>query len=311
MMSNHPARAGPVVYFGMRCAFSGPPLAALLAAGHDVRAVVLPGASFGPAVVHYAPPRGLPMAGSPPGDDLDGLARRAGIPILSIRGPRHPDVAGAVAALCPAVIAVACFPWRLPRAVLDFPPLGCLNVHPSLLPIGRGPEPIFWTFHRGDRETGTTIHLMTARLDAGPIVCQERIAVPDGIRGPDLERQLADLGGRLLVEALAQLATGTAGPTPQDETRVTAAPHPTAADLIVPTDRPARWAFNFVRGAAPLGWPLRLHVVETGDQFQVLDAIDVTDYSQQHEPVSIEGAILTAQFHPGAARFLLPPSPSR
>ncbi|MGH2532823.1 MAG: methionyl-tRNA formyltransferase [Thermomicrobiales bacterium] len=294
-----------LLYFGMRCAFSGPPLAALLAAGYDVRAVVLPGAPFGPAVVHQSPAPLVPIAGRQ-NDDLDAIAQRAAVPIISVRDPRHLDAIAAIVSLRPAVIAVACFPWRLPRAILDLPPLGCLNVHPSLLPVGRGPEPLFWTFRHGERETGTTIHRMVARFDAGPIILQERIAVPAGIRAPDLERQLAEIGGRLLVDAIDQLAAGTAQPVPQDETRATTAPYPTDDDYLVSTDRPARWAFNFVRGVASLGRPLYLHVVDTGERFPLRDALDFTVNGRLDAPTQRDGNHLTVQFHPGTARFLLP-----
>ncbi|MGH2601887.1 MAG: methionyl-tRNA formyltransferase, partial [Dehalococcoidia bacterium] len=231
--------------------------------------------------------------------------QRAGIPMISIRDPRHPDAIETIAALRPAMIAVACYPWRLPRAILDLPLLGCLNVHPSLLPVGRGPEPIFWTFRRGERETGTTIHLMDERFDAGLILLQERIAVPGGARARDIERQLATIGGRLLVEAIDRVVAGSARSFPQDDTLTTAAPYPTNDDYVVATDRPARWAFNFVRGVAPHGGPLRLHVVATGEQFPLLDALDCTENGRLDVPALRHGNILTVQFHPGTARFIL------
>ena len=128
------------------------------------------------------------------------------MPLLTINGFGDPAVAEAIAGYEPDVIAVACFPWRVPANLRRIPRLGILNVHPSLLPRGRGPEPLFWTFRRGERETGTTVHLMDGGFDTGPVLRQERLPVPAGIDGGELERRLAKLGGRLLVEAIVGLA---------------------------------------------------------------------------------------------------------
>jgi methionyl-tRNA formyltransferase len=65
-------------------------------------------------------------------------------------------------------VVVACFPWKLPPALLARPRLGGLNVHPSLLPLGRGPEPVFWTLRRGERRTGATIHRLDGRVGHRP-----------------------------------------------------------------------------------------------------------------------------------------------
>src|SRR6266536_191528 len=98
----------------------------------------------------------------------------------------------------PETICVACFSKRIPRDILDIPRLGCLNVHPSLLPANRGPEPLFWTFREGNQRTGVTIHLMDEGMDTGPIVAQEALEIPDGISYTQLEAQCAELGGKLL-----------------------------------------------------------------------------------------------------------------
>jgi methionyl-tRNA formyltransferase len=236
---------------------------------------------------------------------IDDLVAGAGIPLLAIREPGHPAVVAAIRELAPAVIVVACFPWLVPRAVRELPPLDCLNVHPSLLPAGRGPDPIFWTFRRGEESTGTTIHQLTGRFDAGSIVRQQAIAVPDGIRAPDLEQRLAEMGGELLVAALGDL---TAGPPTlhlrrQDERAATSAPFPTDEDFTVPTDRSAKWAFNFVRGVAPLGYPLILEVDETGQRWPIRDALDWVPTGALARPVIVRDDLITARFRPGIVRF--------
>jgi methionyl-tRNA formyltransferase len=274
-----------VVYFGMRCDFSVAPLRALLAAGFDVRAVVLPGVGSA--------------------SELDRIAEAAGVPRLQIEGLRDPAVGDAIAEHRSDVIVVACFPWKLPRRLLELPPLGCLNVHPSLLPIGRGPEPVFWTLRRGERRTGATIHRMDRGLDTGPILAQDAIAVPEGIRAPELERRLSGLGARLLVPALDAMLAGTATLGPQDDAMATHAPVPGAADFVVPTNLPARWAYNFVRGAAPLGGPLELHLLATRERIRLRDALDYSpDTVLDHPLIPQPDGSLLVQFKPGTVRLI-------
>jgi methionyl-tRNA formyltransferase len=293
----------PVVFFGMRCAFSQPPLRALLAAGVDLRAVVVPGPAIGPPVTRQRPGKRLPLAGME--TTIDDLVAGAGVPLFAIREPGHPEVVAAIRELAPAVIVLACFPWLLPRAVRELPPLGCLNVHPSLLPIGRGPDPLFWTFRRGEERTGVTIHQLTGRFDAGPIVRQQAIAVPDGIRAPDLEQRLAEMGGTLLVAALGDLI---AGPPllrlrMQDEREATSAPFPADEDFTVPTDRSARWAFNFVRGIAPLGHSLTLVVNASGERWPIRDALAWEPAGTLAQSVIVREDEIVARFRPGIVRF--------
>lgn len=336
-MSNEVDQGAPplrVVFFGMRCAASGPPLAALLDAGFDVRSVVLPASPAAPPVRQLPPVspasylqvslqaatvacedlshcrgRGhdAPTSGRRGRDEADivHLAHGAGIPILEIASLQHPAALTAVAAHRPDVIVTACFPRRLPAALLAVPSLGGVNVHPSLLPVGRGPEPVFWTLRRGERRTGATVHQMDAAFDAGPILAQEAIDVPSGIRAPDLELSLARLGARLLVPALRALAAGHAAPRPQDDALATYAAIPTATDYIVPTNLPARWAYSFVRGVAPLGGPLLLHVLATGERFSLQDALTYTEGESMERPLVRMGTDLLVRFRPGTVRYRL------
>jgi len=240
----------------MPCAFSATPLAALIAAGLDVAAVVLPGPPGGePFRWNHPPPRLQsrialsPHGGGDTVPSLMTIAHAAGIPLLFVASIRSGAVVAQIARLRPDVMAVACFPERLPPALLRLPPLGALNLHPSLLPRDRGPSPLFWAFHRGADETGATVHLMEETLDTGPIVRQTRVPIPRGTPLADLERTLATLGGRLLVEAVLARAGGDLSTTPQDPSLATSASFPTTADTLVdPTTWSARRAFHFVRG---------------------------------------------------------------
>jgi methionyl-tRNA formyltransferase len=201
-----------------------------------------------------------------------------------------------------AVAVAACFPWRLPAAALAIPPTGVLNVHPSLLPAGRGPEPVFWTLRRGVGVSGVTVHRMDTGLDTGPIVAQTTMDILDGIRAPALEEALMAKGGRLLVTALPQLAAGTLRPWPQPEEGASYASPPTAADWTMMTSLPAAWAWRFARGVAPLGGPLR--VIAGGEAISVCDAVAWSPEDRLPERVIVEDeATLRVRFSPGWVRF--------
>lgn len=273
----------------MACAGSLPPLHALLRANADLRAVAVPEDDRSPA------------GGAPP--EIVAIARRAGVPVVPIPNLQSAAVE-AIAAYAPDLIVVACFPWRLPRALRDLPRYGCLNLHPSLLPKGRGPEPIFWTLRRGERQTGVTLHQIDAGFDSGPVLAQATVPVPFGVRAPALEHHLMTLGGDLLVDLLPRFGEGTIEPIPQEASAVTVAPVPGAVDWLVPTTLPAAWAYAFTRGVAPLGGPLTLAVGATRRTYAIHDALAYAAAAPMTEPVVIERpGIMRVRFRPGWVRF--------
>jgi len=278
-----------LVFLGMPCTGSAIVLRALLAAGFDVGALVLAGEESGAD-------GGGPAA----------VALAAGVPVVWVDERRRLSAAVAPVGDRLEAMVAACFPWRVPSVVRSRAPLGCLNVHPSLLPANRGPEPVFWTLRRGERRTGATVHLMDAGLDTGPIVAQAEVAVSPGVRAPDLEERLMALGAELVAGALPRLAAGELAPAPQDQALATAAPLPSAADWLVPTNLPAGWAYGFARGVAPLGGPLTVLVGATGDRLPVADAVDHHPTGRLDAPLlREEGGLARVRFRPGWVRFRL------
>ncbi|MCL1848372.1 MAG: methionyl-tRNA formyltransferase [Clostridiales bacterium] len=108
----------------------------------------------------------------------------------------------------PEVIVVAAFGMLLPAPLLDMAPLGCLNIHTSLLPAYRGAAPIQWALLNGEGETGVTIMRMDEGLDTGPILMQEKLAIPEDMDYGELYNALSSLGARLLLDVLPQWAKG-------------------------------------------------------------------------------------------------------
>ncbi len=293
-----------VVFMGMTGRFSPPSLLALLESGIDVRAVVLPtrarrDGSF--PVARLEPPRtrSLPVLSSSLHTSIAPIAWEHAIPVWEVSSMSHPETHALYASLGPDAYCVACFSLYIPRSILDIPRLGCLNVHPSLLPENRGPDPLFWTFHQGSSQTGVTIHLMDEGLDTGPIVAQQRIDVPEGITYTQLEARCAELGGSLLARSLWDLYHGTASTTRQDESRSYYLPSPTQDDYKVQAaEWPAQRAYRFVKGAASREQPITL--VSEGQIIQVADvisyshlAIDTTTH--KHETDQLQSTSETIQ----------------
>ena len=252
----------------------------LKAAEHEVGAVVL----AGPEIA---------------GDTLADEATGRGVPL---RWVDRASVADAVRASRPDLLVVACFPWRLSPEVLAIPRLGGVNIHPSLLPALRGPEPIFWTYRHGLRTTGVTVHELDAEFDHGAILAQAALPVPPGSRGEALEAQLMEVGATLLVEALPGVERGSLRAVPQDETRASNAPSPTPGDLVVSSMLPASWAWGFVRGVSGMGGPLVVHA--GGRAIAVRDALAFDPEERLAEAVHEEAdGKVTVRFSPGWVRF--------
>jgi methionyl-tRNA formyltransferase len=175
------------------------------------------------------------------------------LPLAQPPGLRSPEVQDALAREAPEAIVVAAYGRFLPAAVLGLPPLGCLNVHPSLLPRHRGPAPIQGVLLAGDAETGVTIILLEERMDAGPMLSQERVPLGPADDATTLEPRLAVLGARLLVETLPSWAVGAISPRPQDESAATYTHLLTKADGRLDWAAPAELLSRQVRACA--GWP--------------------------------------------------------
>jgi methionyl-tRNA formyltransferase len=237
------------------------------------------------------------------------LAEQHGIPVIEIGRLASAHTLAALAAFQPDVICVASFPWRLPRTLLALPRLGCLNLHPSLLPAYRGPMPNFWVLRHGEQYSGVTLHLMDEQLDTGDILLQARLEIPEGISITELERRSAALGAPLMVQAVHLLASGTARGRKQQPEQGSYYSRPTAEDFQISTTRPARWAFNFIRGVSFMNSPLELQI---GDQrFRVGQALDYQADGVLGQPYRREGNGLWAQCTPGVLHVTLKAWPQR
>ena len=217
----------------MRIVFAGtpefavPPLRALLGTSHDICGV-------------YTQPdrpagRGRKLTPSP----VKLIAQEAGLPVFQPETLKDEAAQAELSALKPDLMVVVAYGLLLPRAVIDTPPLGCINIHASLLPRWRGAAPIQRSILAGDAETGVTIMYIEPRLDAGPMLLKKSCPIgPDDTAG-DLHDRLARIGAEALLEALPPIAAGTAQPELQDESLVTHAAKISKDDAQLDWSRPA------------------------------------------------------------------------
>ena len=147
------------------------------------------------------------------------LAQGLGLPLAKPASLKAPDGPAAIAAAQPELMVVAAYGLILPKPVLTIPPLGCLNIHASLLPRWRGAAPVQRAIQAGDAETGVAIMVMEAGLDTGPVLLQRRVPIRATDTGGTLTETLADLGAEAIVDALARLPS--LAPVAQDSAGVT------------------------------------------------------------------------------------------
>ncbi len=152
------------------------------------------------------------------------LAEAYHLPVFQPAKLRVPGVLEQLQSWQPDLIVVAAYGRILPTTILTLPPLGCINVHASLLPKYRGAGPIQWAIANGETETGITIMQVSAPMDAGDILLQKAMPIAATDTGGSLHDKLARLGAAALQEAIALLKAGRLTPRQQNEAEVTHAP---------------------------------------------------------------------------------------
>jgi methionyl-tRNA formyltransferase len=215
-----------------------PSLRALHEQGHDV------------ALVVTQPDRpGHRMKLNPP--PVKVAAQELGLPVYQPERIRDPEAVERLRALNPDLLVVVAYGQIIPRSVLDIPRLGAVNVHASLLPRHRGAAPVAHAILAGDHETGVTIMRMDEQLDHGPILAVQAIPIDAREDAAKLTARLADMGAKLLVEALANFdQLRVVG---QEHTRATPAPRLKKEDGELEWEMGAEEIDRRVRALQP--WP--------------------------------------------------------
>ncbi len=219
--------------------FSVPTLMEIVGQGHEVVAV------------YSQPPRPSGRGMEERKTPVHQAADRLGLPVFTPASLKSEEEQEAFRALDADVAVVVAYGLLLPKAILDAPREGCLNLHGSLLPRWRGAAPIQRAIMAGDRETGVQVMRMDEGLDTGDICMSETIAISDQMTAQDLHDRMMVLGADLMVRALAALSRGSLGCQPQIEDGVTYAKKIDKAEARIDFAEPAATIHNLIRGLSP------------------------------------------------------------
>lgn len=178
-------------------------------------------------------------------------AKRLGLPVLTPKTLRTGDARAEFAAFDADAAVVVAYGLILPKPILDAVPLGCFNLHASLLPRWRGAAPINRAVMAGDAESGVTVMKMDEGLDTGGMAMMERVAIDPDMTAGDLHDRLAAIGGDLMHRALGALERGSLQVVPQPESGVTYAEKIDKAETRIDWSRPAQDVHNHIRGLSP------------------------------------------------------------
>lgn len=197
-------------------------------------------------------PKGRKMVMTPP--DVKVCAEKLGIPVFQPSSMRSEEAYNSLKELNPDVIVVAAYGQILPKAVLDLPKFGCVNIHGSLLPKYRGAAPIQQSVLDGEKVTGVTTMLMDVGLDTGDILLKAETEIGENETAGELFDRLAVLGGELIVQTLDKLKKGEITPQKQDESLATHTSKITKDLCPIDFNKTAYEVHNKVRGLNP--WPV-------------------------------------------------------
>lgn len=174
-------------------------------------------------------------------------------PVFQPTKLKDPAFAESLKALDADAFVIVAYGRIIPQTVLDLPKLGNVNVHPSLLPLWRGPSPMQAAIAHGDAETGITIMLIDAEMDHGPLLAQTRFALAERETLPSLTERVITMGAPLLVSELKKLAAGTTAPQEQNHAHATFCKLLTKEDGVITHEHSAEEIDRVIRAYTP--WP--------------------------------------------------------
>ncbi|MFB5678982.1 methionyl-tRNA formyltransferase [Paenibacillus terreus] len=219
--------------------FAVPSLEALLEDGYNVVGVV----------TQPDKPQGRKKILTPP--PVKEAAVKHGLSVMQPQRLRLPEAVAELAQWKPDVIVTAAYGQILPKAVLDMPQFGCLNVHGSLLPRYRGGAPIQRAIINGETVTGVTLMYMAEGLDTGDMIAKVEVPIEPEDTSGTVFAKLSTAGAQLLREQLPLLLAGKAGRTPQNEDEATYAPNLTREDEKIDWQHSSQAIYNRIRGLVP------------------------------------------------------------
>ena len=197
------------------------------------------------------------------------LAKRLGLTVIRTGNIKSEEIIGKIKEVKPDLGIMADFGQIVPKAILDIPKYGILNIHPSLLPLHRGPSPVQYTILEGDRFGGVTIMLTSPKMDAGPIISQGKVELSDGETSTTLKDYLAEFGANLLLNSIPYYIAGDLKPKEQNESKATYSQMIKKEDGLVDETTPAEIVDRKIRAFDT--WP-KVSIMVGGRRIQLIAA---------------------------------------
>ncbi len=243
----------------------------------QLEALIENGADIVGVVTQPDKPKGRKMILTPP--PVKVTAEEHGIAVYQPSTLRGEEFATLLDSLAPELIIVAAYGKILPENIINYPKLGCINVHGSLLPKYRGAAPIQRAIIDGERETGITIMYMDVGLDTGDMLSKVTVPIEMDDNFETMHDSLAEAGAKLLIETVEDLENGSASREKQDDSLSTYAAKIENADCILDFSENAVNVFNRIRGLSP--FPLAV-VSHNGKSLKLICA-ELTDTEKKHD----------------------------
>ena len=272
----------------MRILFMGTPDFALF----TLKALVEAGEEIVGVVTQPDKPRGRGYELCPP--PVKVYALEQGLPVYQPTTLKNGAFDEELQVLAPDLIVVVAYGKILPKAVLDYPKYGCINVHGSILPAYRGAAPMQRAIIDGKTETGITTMQMTEGLDTGDMLVTVRVPIGENDNFEDIHDRLGAAGAEALTETLARLRAGTLTATVQDDSLATYAAKIEKADCLLDFNADARTVHNLVRGLSPI--PLSFTRTPDGKMLKVIESRvgKGTTTAAPGTVIALEGAVTVA-----------------
>jgi methionyl-tRNA formyltransferase len=269
-------------------AFALPALKSLHEAGHDI------------AAVYTQPPRPAGRGQKETPSPVHQYALEHGLPVHTPASLKTPEAQAAFAAHKADAAIVVAYGLLLPKPILEAYPLGCINVHPSLLPRWRGAAPLQRTIMAGDRETAIVIMQMDEGLDTGNMLLVERYPIAPSTTTGMLHDDLAAKAGPLLLKTLDGLKSNTITPIPQGNAGVTYAKKITKEECAIDWNRPAQVIYHQILGLSPHPGA---HFTHGGETIKIF-AAEYDDAPAKAPPGTVLDGHLSIACQPGILRLL-------
>ena len=259
-----------ILYIGSSTALSLIPFKKLLSTGHSIAAVGI----YNPLIFDQ---KIIALEN----ESLALCAQQHAVPVIDFSQTEE-NLLNQLTCLNIDLILMSCYSRRLPESIINLAKAGCFNMHPSLLPRYRGPEPIFWQMKHAS-DMGVSWHLVTYELDAGDIVKQQKIYLDEGLSFEEINRSLAEIGAELMLAVLADLSRQKLLKTKQDQALASYFPYPQKDDFTVDTSWSAQRAYNFMRATQAFG---HVYHCDSGQRHFLLE--QVLDYDNNTTLTSVD-----------------------